>query len=172
LESTGPEDPRWRAGPQGKQSSLPLRQRISESGTYCRIVFGYRRRADASTTVAAVLWGRIVAFVYISSARAALSGLNRGSGQYPCPHDAHHGAAASASEWRALLGRSQRLVWVVCVVYVWILCYGTWVVKNGKRHYVDRRGRRDKSYFRIGFDWIERQLRLGRSIRMLFQPYL
>ena len=72
----------------------------------------------------------------------------------------------------ATVGRLERLVLAVSLVYVWLLALGSWVVKNGYRHYVDRRDRRDKSYFRIGWDWLDRQLRLARPIRIIFQPYL
>jgi hypothetical protein len=68
--------------------------------------------------------------------------------------------------------RLERLVLAICLVYVWLLAFGSWVVKNGLRHYVDRRARRDKSYFRIGWDYLERQLRLERPFRLRFQPYL
>jgi hypothetical protein len=44
---------------------------------------------------------------------------------------------------------------VGCVVYVWLLTLGSWVVKRGLRHLVDRKDRRDKSYFRIGWDWLK-----------------
>ena len=68
--------------------------------------------------------------------------------------------------------RLERLVLAVSLVYVWLLAFGSWVVKRGLRHYVDRRCRRDKSYFRIGWDYLERQLRLEGSFRLIFQPYL
>lgn len=72
----------------------------------------------------------------------------------------------------ASVERLSRMVLAVSLVYVWLLAFGSWVVKNGYRHYVDRRSRRDKSYFRIGWDYLERQLRLERPFRLIFQPYL
>lgn len=68
--------------------------------------------------------------------------------------------------------RLTRLVWVVALSYLWLIALGSWVVKRGYRHRIDRRERRDKSYFRLGWDWLVRQLSLGRPIRLLFQPYL
>lgn len=82
-----------------------------------------------------------------------------------------HGFDLEATRLGSVL-RLERLVLAVSVVYVWLLAFGSWVVKNGLRHHVDRRDRRDKSYFRIGWDWLERQLRLERPFRVIFQPYL
>jgi len=67
--------------------------------------------------------------------------------------------------------RISRLVFAACLTFVWLITLGTWVVKRGFRHYVDRKDRRDKSYFRIGWDWIEDCLRLGRPLRLHFKPY-
>ncbi|MBL6982999.1 MAG: hypothetical protein ISR58_17635, partial [Anaerolineales bacterium] len=55
--------------------------------------------------------------------------------------------------------------------FVWLITLGAWVVKRGFRHFVDRKDRRDKSYFRIGWDWIEDCLRLDHPIKLLFKPY-
>lgn len=51
--------------------------------------------------------------------------------------------------------RIDRLMLGVCWVYVWLLVLGSYVVKRGWRPMVDRKSRRDKSYFRIGRDFIE-----------------
>ena len=69
------------------------------------------------------------------------------------------------------LDRLSRLVLGVCLVYVWLISLGSWVVKNGRRHLVDRKDRRDKSYFRLGWDWLERCLAQGQSLRLRFVPY-
>ena len=69
------------------------------------------------------------------------------------------------------LDRLSRLVLGVCLVYVWLICLGSWVVKNGLRHWVDRKDRRDKSYFRLGWDWLERCLAQGQSLKLRFVPY-
>lgn len=67
--------------------------------------------------------------------------------------------------------RIARLVLAVCIVYVWLLCLGGWLVKRGWRHLIDRKDRRDKSYFRLGFDWLKRCLCLNKLIRLHFRPY-
>jgi hypothetical protein len=63
------------------------------------------------------------------------------------------------------------LVLGVCLVYTWLIALGSWVVKRGLRHLVDRKDRRDKSYFRLGWDWLERNLSQGKSLRVQFVPY-
>lgn len=67
--------------------------------------------------------------------------------------------------------RLSRLVLGVCLVYIWLISVGSWVVKNGRRRWVDRKNRRDKSYFRIGWDWLERCLAQGQSLRLQLVPY-
>ncbi len=67
--------------------------------------------------------------------------------------------------------RIARLVLGVCLTFIWMITLGSWVVKNGYRHFVDHRSRRDKSYFRIGWDWLERCLRLDDPIPIRFLPY-
>ena len=68
--------------------------------------------------------------------------------------------------------RIERLLLGVCIAYVWLVSLGSWVVKNGYRHLIDRKNRRDKSYFRLGWDWIERCFRLGKPVRLRFSLYL
>lgn len=67
--------------------------------------------------------------------------------------------------------RIERLMLGVCICYVWLLATGSWVVKNGRRHLLDRRERRDKSYFRLGLDWIMRCLSLGEPLQWRLVPY-
>jgi hypothetical protein len=69
------------------------------------------------------------------------------------------------------LDRLSRLVLGVCLLYVWLISLGSWVVKNGRRHLVDRKDRRDKSYFRLGWDWLERCFAQGLSLRLRLVPY-
>lgn len=69
------------------------------------------------------------------------------------------------------LDRIERLMLGVCIAYVWLVALGSWVVKNGMRHFIDRKERRDKSYFRLGWDWIERCFHLGQPLRLIFVPY-
>jgi hypothetical protein len=67
--------------------------------------------------------------------------------------------------------RIARLFLAVSIVFVWLICLGSWVVKCGYRHYVDHRSRRDKSYFRIGWDWVERCLILEHPISIRISPF-
>lgn len=69
------------------------------------------------------------------------------------------------------LDRLSRLMLGICLVYTWLIALGGWVVKRGFRHLIDRKDRRDKSYFRLGWDWIERCFRLGDPIPLRFAPY-
>jgi len=57
------------------------------------------------------------------------------------------------------------------IVFVWLITRGNWVVKRGYRHLVDHKSRRDKSYFRLGSDWVERCCALNRPIPLPFKPY-
>jgi len=69
--------------------------------------------------------------------------------------------------------RIQRLMLGVCIAYVWLVALASWVIKNGYRHLIDRKDRRDKSYFRLGWDWLRRCFRLGLPPPPLqFIPYL
>lgn len=81
-----------------------------------------------------------------------------------------HGVDLEATHLRDL-DRLSRLVLGVCLAYVWLISLGSWVVKNGKRHLVDKKSRRDKSYFRIGWSWLKRQLAQGRSPMFRLVPY-
>lgn len=67
--------------------------------------------------------------------------------------------------------RISRLFLAVCITFVWLISLGSWVVKRGLRHFVDHKSRRDKSYFRIGWDWLERCLRLNLPIPFRLRPY-
>ena len=68
--------------------------------------------------------------------------------------------------------RIERLMLGVCIAFVWLITLGSWVVKNGYRHLIDINCRRDKSYFRLGWDWIARCICLGYPVRLHFKPYL
>jgi hypothetical protein len=67
--------------------------------------------------------------------------------------------------------RLARLVLAVCITFVWFMSLGSWLVKRGLRHLVDHKSRRDKSYFRLGWDWVERCLRLGLPIPFQLKPF-
>jgi len=55
-------------------------------------------------------------------------------------------------------GRFERLLLVIALAYVWLVRVGVLVVKRGWRHWVDRRARRTLSYFRLGWNWLNRSL--------------
>lgn len=67
--------------------------------------------------------------------------------------------------------RISRLMLAVAITYVWLISLGSWVVKRGLRHLLDVKSLRDKSYFRIGWDWLQRTLSLQLPIRISFCPY-
>jgi len=81
-----------------------------------------------------------------------------------------HGFDLQATGLRDL-DRISRLVLGVCITFVWFITLGTWVVKRGFRHFIDRKDRRDKSYFRLGWDWIKRCIRLSQPVKVHFRPY-
>jgi Transposase DDE domain len=66
--------------------------------------------------------------------------------------------------------RISRLVLIVCLVFTWLITLGAWVVKRGLRHLIDHKSRRDKSYFRLGWDWLARCLRIADPIPIRFSP--
>jgi len=81
-----------------------------------------------------------------------------------------HGFDLEATHLRHIQ-RIERLMLGVCIAYVWLVSLGSWVIKNGYRHFVDRKDRRDKSYFRIGWEWVERCFRHNQPVRLRFCPY-
>ncbi len=70
------------------------------------------------------------------------------------------------------ISRLSRLTLVVALLYVWLMSVGTHTIKQGQRHWVDRKERRDLSIFQIGWRMIERFLTNAFPIRIVSQPYL
>ena len=68
--------------------------------------------------------------------------------------------------------RISRLVLAVSIAFVWLITLGAAVTKRGLRFLVDHRSRRDKSYFRIGWDYLARCLRLNEAVPLRFKPIL
>jgi hypothetical protein len=66
--------------------------------------------------------------------------------------------------------RLSRLTLAVALLYVWLVSTGARTIKNGQRHWVDRKDRRDLSIFRIGLRWIERRLTNGLSFHIPMCP--
>lgn len=54
--------------------------------------------------------------------------------------------------------RLSRMTLAVALLYVWLIAVGVRTIKNGDRHLVDRKDRRDLSIFQIGWRIIERRL--------------
>lgn len=67
--------------------------------------------------------------------------------------------------------RIERLMLGIALAYLWFMALGSWVVKNGLRREIDRPDRRDLSYFRLGWDFLDDRLRLGLSCHLRFLPY-
>lgn len=54
--------------------------------------------------------------------------------------------------------RLSRFTMAVALLYVWLVAFGSKTIKQGKRHFVDRKKSRQLSIFRIGYDMLERCL--------------
>jgi hypothetical protein len=68
--------------------------------------------------------------------------------------------------------RLSRLTLAIVLLYVWLVAFGSQVIKSGHRHLVDRRDRRDHSIFRIGRNMVERLITNGSKIHISFVFYL
>lgn len=66
--------------------------------------------------------------------------------------------------------RLSRLTLVVCILYVWLVTTGEFVLKHGLQSQVDRNDRQDLSIFRLGWDWLERRFTFDDPIPILFRP--
>ena len=66
--------------------------------------------------------------------------------------------------------RLSRLTLVVCVLYVWLVTTGEFVLKQSLQSEVDRNDRHDLSIFRLGWDWLERRFTFDDPIPILFRP--
>lgn len=67
--------------------------------------------------------------------------------------------------------RLSRLTLAVVLLYVWLVAFGSRVIKSGQRYLVDRRDRRDYSIFRIGRNMVERLIRNGSKPRISIVLY-
>jgi hypothetical protein len=81
-----------------------------------------------------------------------------------------HGFNLEDSHLRHFL-RLSRLTLAVVLLYVWLIAFGSRVIKNGQRSLVDRPERRDFSIFRIGLNMIERLLTNAQPVSVMFVPY-
>jgi hypothetical protein len=66
--------------------------------------------------------------------------------------------------------RLSRLTMLVCLVYLWLVAVGEYVLARGFAVEVDRRNRRDLSIFRLGWDFIARRLALNDPLPSVFSP--
>lgn len=67
--------------------------------------------------------------------------------------------------------RLSRLTLAVAWLYLWLVAFGSAVIKDGRRKEVDRPHRRDLSIFRIGYDMLERCLINQRRYTLRLLPY-
>lgn len=75
--------------------------------------------------------------------------------------------------WHSRLGTPQRLdrlTFIVCLLYVWLVAMGEYVLFRGRQAEVDRAGRQDLSIFRLGWDWVERRLLFSDPLPSVFVP--
>lgn len=82
-----------------------------------------------------------------------------------------HGFDLEATHLRHFL-RLSRLTLAVSLLYVWLVAFGSRVIKRGQRHLVDRTDRRDFSIFRIGYNMLERCLSNALPFKICFDPIL
>lgn len=68
--------------------------------------------------------------------------------------------------------RLSRLTLAISLLYLWVIAFGSTTIKNGNRHLVDRKKRRQLSIFRIGYDMLQRCLINEQvfSLRLAFYP--
>lgn len=66
--------------------------------------------------------------------------------------------------------RLSRLTLAVALLYVWLVSVGARAIKNGQRHLIDRKERRDLSVFQLGFRLVKRRLKNGQPIPVPWCP--
>ena len=81
-----------------------------------------------------------------------------------------HGVGVEKTRLRHV-DRLSRLVFLVALLYLWLIIRGTQAIKQGLRHLVDRKGRRDLSLVRIGLDITHWLSASGRSFSIRLLPY-
>ncbi len=81
-----------------------------------------------------------------------------------------HGVHLELSRLRTS-DRLSRLTLAVCILYVWLVTLGEYVLLHGLHGDVDRPNRRDLSIFRLGWDWLERRLVFDDPIPILLRPH-
>ena len=68
--------------------------------------------------------------------------------------------------------RVSRLLIAASLAYIWMICFGLFVIAHNKTGIIDRTDRVDKSLFRLGLDWFKHILKHGLPIdvHFFFQP--
>jgi DDE family transposase len=66
--------------------------------------------------------------------------------------------------------RLNRLTLAVCLLFVWFIALGVAITQLGFAYLIDRADRRDLSFFRRGFDWLDRVLTLNDALPPGFFP--
>jgi hypothetical protein len=66
--------------------------------------------------------------------------------------------------------RLNRLTLAVCLLFVWFIALGVAITQLGLAYLVDRADRRDLSFFRRGFDWLDRVLEINDVLPPAFFP--
>jgi len=82
-----------------------------------------------------------------------------------------HGFDLESTMLRHFL-RLSRLTLAVALLYVWLISVGGRTIRDGLRHLVDRKDRRDLSVFQIGLRFIERRLTNAFSFKTPLCSYL
>lgn len=81
-----------------------------------------------------------------------------------------HGFDLESSHLQHFL-RLSRLTLIVALLYLWLIAFGSYVIKRGQRRLVDRADRRDLSIFRIGLSMVERLLANVQPLSIRLIPY-
>jgi hypothetical protein len=81
-----------------------------------------------------------------------------------------HGFDLESSHLRHFL-RLSRLTLIVAFLYLWLVAFGSLVIKRGLRRWVDRPDRRDLSIFRIGWCMLERLIANAEPFTIRLIPY-
>lgn len=68
--------------------------------------------------------------------------------------------------------RLSRLMLAVAILYLWLIALGEYVIRQQLSAAIDRSNRFDLSIFRLGWDWLERQLVLRRYLPDILHPNL
>lgn len=69
--------------------------------------------------------------------------------------------------------RLSRMLIAACLAYLWMICQGMAVVASNQTGLIDRTDRIDKSFFRLGLDWLKYALKKNIDFEPLFrfQPF-